>query len=254
MLFRKAVWRLAFQPSSMCLKYSRSLIPVVVEVPAQRHAPAFVRHGHSGRAGREGEVEITGPGAGQHVDVDVVGHIDEPADEDQVAALHALAPVQIGQTRSLVAERRQEQADVAGFEAQAAGGHVAAKGMAVFHLPDQGAGVALAVGGRLPAAEQAVHAAEGVIGTGRFAGLEVGDGVVTAQADAVLFFDFVLPIEIAAGEIARKQRRDLVGIDVQAVFDLLRTRESADRPGLARRFRRFARRRFALAVGLRLFK
>ena len=82
-------------------------VPVFVQVPAQRHAPALVGYCHRGRAGGEGEIEVAGPRAGQHVDVDVVGDVHETAHEHQVAALHALTPVEVCQTGTLVAEWRQ---------------------------------------------------------------------------------------------------------------------------------------------------
>jgi hypothetical protein len=104
----------------------------------------------------------------------------------------------------------------------------------------------------LPAAEQAVHAAESVVRAGAVAGAEVGEGIVAAEADAVFLLHAVFPVEIAAGEAAGEQRRDLVGIDVQAVFDLLGAGEGADRAGLDGSFRCLARRRLAVAVGVRL--
>ena len=53
------------------------------------------------------------PGARQGIDVKEVGGVQESAEQHGLAAVESLAPVQVGQPRALVAERRQVQANVA---------------------------------------------------------------------------------------------------------------------------------------------
>ena len=56
-------------------------VEVIVQVSAQRKTQPLIRNGYGCRTGRKREVEETGPRAGQHVDIHVVGHIDKSADE-----------------------------------------------------------------------------------------------------------------------------------------------------------------------------
>jgi len=125
------------------------------------------------------------------------------------------------------------QADITGLEAQAAGRQVAAVSVAVFDFPDQRPRVSPVIGSRFPGTEQPVHSAESAILTEAFAGAQPGKGIVTAKPNTVFFIDAVLPVKVTAGEVAGEQWRNQVGVDVQAVFDLL---WPGQREGFARGF------------------
>ena len=104
--------------------------------------------------------------------------------------------------------------------------------MAVLDLPDQCARVAFPVTGRLPGTIKPVHAAKGVVLARAVAGFQVSEGIVATDPDTIFFLDALLPIEVSPGEVTGEHRRDLIGIDIQAVFDLVGATEGAGGDGI----------------------